>query len=91
MKNLETGNKYCVNCETWNFDNNKPKYCKFRDLVSLQGKQNVVLKDDSKNQIQLPTVNTPWTFDVDVGSTLNLKLVYLNSLLKHETDVETIK
>ena len=90
MKNLETNNKYCVNCETWIFDNNKPKYCKFRDLVSLEGKQNVVLKDDSKAQIQLPHSFIPLKFDVDITATLELKLVYFNSLLKKEDNVQTI-
>ena len=38
------GQKYCVNCEMWHFDNNKTKKKKFTELVPLHGKQDLQLK-----------------------------------------------
>ena len=38
------GQKYCVNCEMWQFDNNKTKKKKFTELVPLHGKQDLQLK-----------------------------------------------
>ena len=38
------GQKYCVNCEMWQFDNKKTKKKKFTDLVPLQGKQLLQVK-----------------------------------------------
>ena len=38
------GQKYCVNCEMWQFDNKKRKEKKFNELVPLKGKQEIEIK-----------------------------------------------
>ena len=93
--------KYCVGCEMWFFDNERPKKQRFTELVSLQGKQNVVLKENPKvsNEVQTPEATNnklqkcpkPINIDIDLSANvlniLHMKLVQLSTQLSVTTDL----
>ena len=94
--------KYCVGCEMWFFDNERaPKKQRFTELVSLQGKQNVVLKENPKvsNEVDTPEtahnklskIPKPIDINIDLSANvlniLHMKLVQLSTQLSVTTDL----
>ena len=80
------GQKYCVNCEMWQFDNKKRKEKKFNELVPLKGKQEIEIKhmeltNPKKNIIHHDSIET----------ILNDKLKYLANRLNNESDLRNIE
>ena len=94
--------KYCVGCEMWFFDNERqPKKQRFRELVSLHGKQNVTLKDNHTGKDGVEQFNPssteiqknpkPININVDLSANviniLQMKLVHLSNQLAVTTDL----
>lgn len=86
------GQVYCVNCESWIFDNKKEssKKQKFGELVSLKGKREVAVKNANS---EVSKVSQPHFIKIDqnLRSILERKLMYLANLLDVETDLNKIK
>jgi hypothetical protein len=95
MKNHD-GQTYCVNCETWIFDKEKSaKKQRFGEIVSvkdLQNNQKIQLKENPQNS-QLSKIQSDkvFTFEKQVVTSLQLKLVYLTNLLNNESDIYKIE
>lgn len=89
MKNFD-GQKYCVGCESWHFDSERSKKQRFGELVSLQGKQNMQLKNPKTTEIsKLPTnLNCLFNLSNSVVTCLQLKLAYLTNQLSSITDLD---
>jgi len=93
MKNFE-GQKYCVGCEMWHFDKDRPIKQNFGELVSLQGKQNIQLKNNKSTElskVQKNMIDYEMTLNKSVTQSLQLKLAYLSSMLNVETDISKTK
>lgn len=87
MRSID-GQKYCVNCEMWHYDNQRKKQ-KF-ELVSLQGKQTLQVKRTEVSTLPKNRFNfTPMNLSV-IGS-LNMKLEYLAKILNQENDIDKTK
>lgn len=89
MRNFD-GQKYCVGCESWHFDHERPKKQRFGELVSLSGKQNIQLKNKITTEVQkLPkNLDTKFTLSSNVITSLKVKLAYLTSELNSITDLD---
>ncbi len=89
MKNFD-GQKYCVGCEAWHIEHERPKKQKFGELVSLQGKQNIQLKNTKTTEIQKVPKQIEHQFNLsgNVISCLQMKLAYLSSELNNTTDLD---
>jgi uncharacterized Zn finger protein (UPF0148 family) len=87
MKN-QLGQKYCVGCEMWHIEHERPVKQRF-DLVSMHGKQMVEVKN---NHQELTKVTKPLDFAFCVNKqliqSLQVKLIWLSSILNTETDLE---
>ena len=84
--------KYCVGCEMWFFDNERPsKKQRFRELVSLQGKQNVTLKENPNVSTEIQKIPKPVDINFDLSGNvieiLQMKLVHLSNQLSVTTDL----
>ena len=85
--------KYCVGCEMWHFDNERPKKQRFRELVPLQGKQNLKLKDNPKITTEIQKIPKPIDINIDFNYSgnvihiLQMKLVHLSNQLSVTTDL----
>ena len=82
------GQKYCVNCEMWQFDNKKRKEKKFNELIPLKGKQDIQVK-----HMELTNPNKKKVipnFD-SIEIILNDKLNYLANRLSQESDLRNIE
>ena len=83
--------KYCVGCEMWHFDNERPKKQRFGELVSLQGKQNVKLKENANASTEVQKIPKPvdikFDFSGNVINILQMKLVHLSNQLSVTTDL----
>jgi uncharacterized Zn finger protein (UPF0148 family) len=84
----QLGQKYCAGCEMWHIDQDRTRKQRFGELVSLQGKQNITMKGHSQST-ELSKVSKPFEFNVykNVVQSLQLKLVYLSTLLNAESDL----
>lgn len=89
MKNFD-GQKYCVGCESWHFDNERPKKQRFGELVSLHGKQNIQLKNNTTTEVsKLPkNLDCKYNLSNNVVTCLQLKLAYLTTQLNSITDLD---
>jgi uncharacterized Zn finger protein (UPF0148 family) len=92
MKNLD-GQKYCVGCEMWHYDKDRPIKQKFGELVSLKGKQNIQIKTQQHTEVSkiTPKIDYNLTLNKSVLQSLQLKLAYLSNLLNAETDINKTK
>jgi uncharacterized Zn finger protein (UPF0148 family) len=80
------GQKYCVNCEMWQFDNKKRQKKKFTELIPLHGKQNITIKHmDLVKPLKKKKLND--SFD----NILKDKLLYLAEKLNNENDLRNIE
>ena len=83
--------KYCVGCEMWHFVNERPKKQRFGELVSLQGKQNIKLKNNTTASTEVQKDTKPIDINYDLsGSVINIlqmKLVQLSQELSTTTDL----
>ena len=83
--------KYCVGCEMWHFDNERSKKQKFRELVSLQGKQNIKLKENPTVSTVIQNIPKPigieFNYSGNVINILQMKLVHLSNQLSVTTDL----
>ena len=82
------GQKYCVNCEMWQFDGKKRKEKKFNDLVPLKGKQDIEVKH--MELTHPPKKKVIHNFD-SVEIILNEKLKFLADKLNQENDLRNIE
>ena len=82
------GQKYCVNCEMWQFDNKKRKEKKFNELIPLKGKQDIQLKHMELTNLNRKKVIP--NFD-SIEIILNDKLKYLANRLNQESDLRNIE
>jgi len=83
---------YCVGCESWIFDNkSKTKKENFTQLVSLQGRQDIKLKNKNTEIKVRESQLIYFDFSHNVRIILEKKLVYLTNLLERETDLNKIK
>ena len=95
MKNHD-GQIYCVNCEMWIIEKEKSsKKQRFGEIVSvrdLQDKQKLQLKESAQSS-QISNVHTKkvFTFENQIVTSLQLKLVYLTNLLNSESDIYKIE
>lgn len=95
MKNHD-GQTYCVNCETWIFEQKKSaKKQRFGEIVAvkdLQNNQKIQLKENPENT-QLSNIQPKkvFTFEKQVVTSLQMKLVYLTNLLNAESDIYKIE
>jgi len=89
MKNFD-GQKYCVGCEAWHFDNERPKKQRFGELVSLAGKQNIQLKNTKTTEVQKIPKKVECNFNLsnNVIACLQMKLAFLSSELNNVTDLD---
>ena len=83
------GQKYCVNCEMWQFDNKKTKKKKFTDLVPLQGKQLLQVKHTELIQ-QKNFKSIPIKIEKSVEELLHDKLQILAKRIYDEKDMKKI-
>jgi hypothetical protein len=81
------GQKYCVGCESWHFEKERPKKQKFGELVSLQGKQNIQVKPTEIQKCPKSLNFNKISISQEVVQSLQVKLLYLASQLNNETDV----
>ena len=80
------GQKYCVNCEMWQFDNKKRQKKKFTELIPLHGKQNIAIKHmDLVKPIKKKLIND------SIDNILKDKLFYLAEKLNNENDLRNIE
>jgi uncharacterized Zn finger protein (UPF0148 family) len=85
MRNSQ-GQKYCCGCEMWHVDQDRPKKQRFGELVALHGKQNIQLKDSTSTELSKIN-NIEIHFSTNLQQSLQLKLIYLSSLLNNESDL----
>ena len=75
----------------WHFDNERPQKQRFRELVSLQGKQNIKLKENPKVSTEVQKVPKPIDIEFNLsGNVINIlqmKLVHLSNQLSVTTDL----
>ena len=89
MRSLD-GQKYCVNCEMWQFDNKKREKKKFTELVPMQGKQ--VLQVKHTELIKPKKFDPiPVTSEKSVEELLNEKLQILAKRIYDEKDLKKIE
>ena len=89
LMRLPDGQKYCVNCEMWQFDNKKTKKKKFTDLVPLQGKQLLQVKHTELIQ-QKNFKSIPIKIEKSVEELLHDKLQILAKRIYDEKDMKKI-
>ena len=83
------GQKYCVNCEMWQFDNKKTRKKKFTDLVPLQGKQLLQVKHTELIQPK-NFKSIPIKVEKSVDELLHDKLQTLAKRIYDEKDMKKI-
>jgi hypothetical protein len=84
------GQKYCVGCEAWHFEKERQQKQKYTELVSLNGKQNIQLKQTEIQNIP-KQVNYNISLHQTVLQSLHLKLAYYSNLLNQENDIKASK
>lgn len=90
MRDNETKQVYCVGCEAWVCNKEKKLTShKFNQLVSLEGKRNVVLKNVNNEVSTIPKQHIPER-NISLVDTLKKKLIELDLKLEVEQDVDKI-
>ena len=84
IKSLD-GNKYCVNCEMWQFPDNETTKQKYTDLV-LKAHTELALRET-----RLANINKRYNFNLfgkqALINSLKAKLAYLSSVLNNTSDM----
>ena len=81
------GQKYCVNCEMWQFDNKKRQKKKFTELIPLHGKQNITIK----HMDLVKPLKKKILINDTVENVLRGKLFFLAQKLDIENDLRNIE
>lgn len=89
------GQKYCVGCEMWQFDKDMSlgRKQRFGDLVPLQGKQDLVCKENKLQNKNMKNVNFNMNYSLNqtIIQCLQTKLYFLATLLNNESNVIKIR
>ena len=89
MRSLD-GQKYCVNCEMWQFDNKKREKKKFTDLV-LKANQELVIRETGLAKINKKRFDFNSFTKRSLLNSLKAKLAYLSSILNATYDQNKTK
>ena len=91
MKNPMDGNKYCCGCEMWVSEKTRTKQT-FTELVSLDGKQTLQLKNQKSEVSTIPKkIDINPNVNISVTTTLQNKLYFFTNQLNNETDLGKCK
>ena len=86
LKSLD-GNKYCVNCEMWQFPDKQRKKEKFTDLVIKQTQEIETFHETALTKISKNKINFQYTIKQNILNSLRIKLAYLSSVLNDNLDL----
>ncbi len=88
MRDNVTKQIYCVGCEAWVINKDKRKHeQKYNELVSLEGKRNIILKNN--NEVSIPKQSSfsgPSSFK-SFRDCLETKMLEFSSWLQNEHDI----
>ena len=82
------GQKYCCNCEMWQFDNKKREKKKFTEIVPLKNQQNLVIKH---MEVMKPIQNKITYLNDSIENVLSNKLKYLAERINNENDIRNLE
>ena len=82
------GQKYCCNCEMWQFDNKKREKKKFTEIVPLKNQQNIAIKH---MEVMKPIQNKITYQNDSIENVLNNKLKYLAERINNENDIRNLE
>jgi uncharacterized Zn finger protein (UPF0148 family) len=82
------GQKYCCNCEMWQFDNKKREKKKFTEIVPLKNQQNLAIKH---MEIMKPIQNKITYLNDSIENVLSNKLKYLAERINNENDIRNLE
>ena len=82
------GQKYCVNCEMWQFDNKKREKKKFTEIVPLKNQQNIAIKH---MEVMKPIQNKITYLNDSIENVLSNKLKYLAERINNENDIRNLE
>ena len=82
------GQKYCCNCEMWQFDNKKREKKKFTEIVPLQNHQNLAIKH---MEVMKPIQNKITYLNDSIENVLSNKLKYLAERINNENDIRNLE
>jgi len=82
------GQKYCCNCEMWQFDNKKREKKKFTEIVPLQNHQNLAIKH---MEVMKPIQNKINYLNDSIENVLSNKLNYLAERINNENDIRNLQ
>ena len=82
------GQKYCCNCEMWQFDNKKREKKKFTEIVPLKNQQNIAIKH---MEVMKPIQNKITYQNDSIENVLSNKLKYLAERINNENDIRNLE
>ena len=82
------GQKYCCNCEMWQFDNKKREKKKFTEIVPLKNQQNLAIKH---MEVMKPIQNKITYLNDSIENVLSNKLKYLAERINNENDIRNLE
>ena len=82
------GQKYCCNCEMWQFDNKKREKKKFTEIVPLKNQQNLAIKH---MEVMKPIQNKITYLNDSIENILSNKLKYLAERINKENDIRNLE
>ena len=82
------GQKYCCNCEMWQFDNKKREKKKFTEIVPLKNQQNIAIKH---MEVMKPIQNKITYQNDSIENVLSNKLKYLAERINNENDMRNLE
>ena len=82
------GQKYCCNCEMWQFDNKKREKKKFTEIVPLKNQQNLAIKH---MEVMKPIQNKITYQNDSIENVLSNKLKYLAERINNENDIRNLE
>ena len=82
------GQKYCCNCEMWQFDNKKREKKKFTEIVPLKNQQNIAIKH---MEVMKPIQNKITYLNDSIENVLSNKLKYLAERINNENDIRNLE
>ena len=82
------GQKYCCNCEMWQFDNKKREKKKFTEIVPLKNQQNLAIKH---MEVMKPIQNKITYLNDSIENVLSNKLKYLAERINKENDIRNLE
>lgn len=89
MRDNITKQVYCVGCEAWVINKERERIkekVKFNEVVSLEGRRNIALKESKKNnEVSKLEINSSKDFP-NFREILENKLISMSHWLKNETD-----